>query len=230
MTSPVELLNGQLKNGKQKMVYLFIGQDSPAKDIELNRIKKEFLSKELEEFNLDILYAEGLALKGLQEKLLALPVKSSKRILVIKNAQELKKGIEDFIIEWSKKENQNTVLILDIDQQGKKDAFIRSINKNVKILRFKEKAPLNTFDLSHQIGQRRADNALRILSQLIREGERPERILGGLRYSLGASIMSAPDVRRRLKLLLNCDIEIKTGGLKPVFALEKLVVNLCALG
>ena len=66
------------------MVYLFIGQDSPAKDIELNRIKKEFLSKELEEFNLDILYAESLALKGLQEKLLALPVKSLKRILVIK--------------------------------------------------------------------------------------------------------------------------------------------------
>nr|HPL83037.1 hypothetical protein [Candidatus Omnitrophota bacterium] len=63
----------------------------------------------------------------------------------------------------------------------------------------------------------------------IKDGERPERILGGLRYSLENNVQDVKGLRRRLKLLLNCDIEIKTGKLKPVFALEKLVVNLCAL-
>ena len=211
------------------MVYLFIGQDSPAKDIELKRIKKESLTRELEQFNLDILYAEGLSLNGLQEKLLSLPVKSPKRIVVIKNVQELKKDIEDFITGWSKKPDQDIILVLDIDRQNNKDAFIRSINKYAKIIRFKENVPLNTFNLSRLIEQRRTDYALRVLNQLIKDGERPERILGGLRYSLEASMMSALEARLRFKLLLNCDIEIKTGRLKPVFALEKLVVNLCAL-
>lgn len=91
------------------MVYLFIGQDSfykdtpfSCKDIQLKHIKEEFLPKEVEEFNFDILYAETLKLKDLQEKLLALPVKSPQRIVVVRNAQELTSDLEDFIVEWVK--------------------------------------------------------------------------------------------------------------------------------
>jgi len=211
------------------MVYLFIGQDSPAKDIALKRIKEEFLPRNLEEFNLDVLYAEKLFLKDLQEKLLSIPVKSSKRILLIRNAQGLQKCIDDFIVEWASKQNKNIILILDIEQEGKKASFIRSLNKYAKIIRFKEEVPPNTFNLSRQIESKRVSLALMILSQLIKEGERPERILGGLRYSLEGNTLDSAGLRRRLKLLLNCDIEIKTGKLKPGFALEKLVVNLCAL-
>lgn len=212
------------------MVYLFIGKDSPAKDIALKQIKAESLPRGLEQFNFDLLYAEELSLKSLQERLLAMPVKSPSRVLVIKNSEELRKEVEDFIIEWSKEERQNIILVLDIGQQGEKERLIRSINKYAKVLRFKEAVPLNTFALSRQIEERRADNALKTLSQLIKDGERPERILGGLRYSLENNMRDVGGLRRRIKLLLNCDIEIKTGKLKPVFALEKLVVNLCALG
>ena len=73
------------------MVYLFIGQDlnlkdAPfsSKDTQLKQIKEEFLPKRVEHFNSDTLYAETLKLKDLQEKLLALPVESSKRIVIIK--------------------------------------------------------------------------------------------------------------------------------------------------
>ena len=212
------------------MVYLFIGKDSPAKDIALKQIKTESLPQGLEQFNFDLLYAEELSLKSLQEKLLAMPVKSSSRVLVIKNSGELGKEVENFIIAWSKEQRQEIILVLDIEQQSGKEHFIRSINKYAKVIRFKEAVALNTFSLSRQIEERRADNALKILSQLIKDGERPERILGGLRYSLENNMKNVAGLRRRIKLLLNCDIEIKTGKLKPVFALEKLVVNLCALG
>ncbi|MFY9402453.1 MAG: hypothetical protein WAQ07_03455, partial [Candidatus Omnitrophota bacterium] len=73
------------------------------------------------------------------------------------------------------------------------------------------------------------EGALKILKNLIKEGQKPEMILGALRYSLQSNTLSPLLLRRRIKLLLNCDIEIKTGRFKPVFALEKLVVNLCAL-
>ena len=218
------------------MIYLFLGQDSlpkdssvSFKDTQLKQIKEEFLPKEVAQFNLDLLYAEALKLKELQEKLLALPVKSPKRIIVIKNAQELDKDIEDFIEEWAKLERKDMLLLLDIEEQDKKESFLKNIYKYAKIFRFKEPQALNTFNLTRQIAQRDAGSALKMLGQLIKEGERPERILGGLRYTLENSPMSALEVKRRIKMLLDCDIEIKTGKAKPVFALEKLIVRLCAL-
>lgn len=218
------------------MIYLFIGQDSSfrdsplsCKDIQFQQIKKEFLPKEVEQFNLDILYAEALKLKELQEKLSALPVKSSKRIIVIRNAQELPSDIEDFIQHWAKGERKDIVLLLDIAEQGKKEAFLRKIYKYAKIFRFKEPQALNTFNLTRSIEQRKPDYALKLLEQLLKDGERPERILGGLRYTLENSPLNPLEIKRRVKMLLECDVEIKTGKAKPVFALEKLIVRLCAL-
>ena len=166
------------------MVYLFIGQDSPAKDIALKRIKDEFLPPKLEDFNLDVLYSEKLSLDSLQERLLGIPVKSPKRIILIRNAQKLQKGLSDFIVEWSSKQNNNIVLILDIGEGVKYNKFVSNLNKYAKVINFKEEPPPNTFDLSRQIESRQVGLALNTLSQLIKEGERPERILGGLRYSL----------------------------------------------
>ncbi|MDD5196662.1 MAG: hypothetical protein WC937_00815 [Candidatus Omnitrophota bacterium] len=218
------------------MVYLFIGQDlkSPdtplsSKDTRLKQIREEFLPKSVEHFNLDILYAETLKLKELQEKLLALPVKSPKRIIVIKNAQELAPGIDDFILRWAKQASKDILLLLDMEKQGKKEAFLRNIYKYAKTFRFQEVLALNTFNLSRMIEQHSAGNALKVLGQLLKDGEKPERILGGLRYAVENSRLSAPETKCRIRFLLECDIEIKTGKLRPVFALEKLIVRLCAL-
>ena len=211
------------------MLYLFIGQDLPAKDAALKRIKEESLPRKLEDFNLDVLYAEKLTLKELQEKLLNIPLNSHKRIVLIRDAQGLQKAIDDFIAIWAARQDKNTILILDIGQERQKAAFLRSVSKHAKVIRFKEEAIPSAFNLSRQIENRQAGKALLILNQLIREGEPAERILGGLRYSLENNMVNPRGLQIRLRLLLNCDIEIKTGRLKPVFALEKLVVNLCAL-
>jgi DNA polymerase III delta subunit len=212
------------------MVYLFIGQDSCAKDTALNRIKEESFPKELKEFNLDILYANELSLKTLQEKLLSIPAGSLKRMLVIKNAQELKREAADFILSWSGKDIKGIILVLDMDSQARNEAVVKNLSRYARVIRFKEAVHFNAFNLGRRIEEGRAAEALKILSQLLKDGEPPERILGGLRYSIESGINSPAQAAVRLKLLLSCDIEIKTGKLKPVFALEKLVVSLCALG
>ncbi len=222
------------------MVYLFLGEDCLSKDIKLKAIKQEFLDKGTEQFNLDKLYAKELTLKDLQERLLYLPVKSSKRIVVIKDAQNLKEDIKEFILKYVNEPHKQTILILDISptpasrsgvsQQGKFNEFINRIYRYAKIYRFRETRRLDTFTLSRQIALKRPNYALRVLNQLLKDGERPERILGGLRYVLERDSASALEMKRGLKLLLNCDIDIKTGKLKPVFALERLVINLCSFG
>ncbi len=218
------------------MIYLFIGQDSPlkdsslsAKDTQLKQIKEEFLPQKVEQFNFDCLYAETLKLKDLQEKLLCLPVNSPRRMIMIRNAQELAADIDAFILDWAESGERLIILLLDIEDPSKKEGFLKNIHKQAKIFRFKETASLNTFNLTRSIEQRRPDYALRILDQLLKDGERPERILGGLRYALEKSRLSPLEIKRRVRLLIDSDIEIKTGRAKPVLALEKLVVKLCAL-
>jgi len=211
------------------MIYLFVGQDLPSKDAQLRKLKNELLKKDLEQFNSDTLYGQDLTLKELQEKLLSLPVNAPNRLIVIKNAQDLKTDLKNFISEWAKRVSKQIVLVLDIDEMVKSESFINGLQGKSKVFRFKETVALNTFNLGKFIEQGRCDYSLRVLESLLKEGERPERILGGLRYTIEKNNISLLILRKKLKLLLNCDLEIKTGKLKPAFALEKLVVSLCYL-
>ncbi|MFH0913520.1 MAG: hypothetical protein V1884_04505 [Candidatus Omnitrophota bacterium] len=214
---------------KEGLVYLFVGQDSLSKDIRLKRLKEEFLSENTEHFNLDILYAKELNLPTLQERLLSLPLKAKKRIIVVKDSQNLREEIKDFILQYIKRPQDKTILVLDTDKSAPRDEFIRQVSRDAEVLRFKEPLHLDTFTLSRSIDFRKTGHALWVLNQLLQNGERPERILGGLRYAWENSITQPQETRRKLKVLLNCDIDIKTGRLKPDFALERLVVSLCSL-
>lgn len=224
---------------RENAVYLFIGQDSFSKNIKLKQLRQEFLGRDIEQFNLDVLYAKELNLQGLQEKLLCLPVRAKRRMVVVKGAEGLKKDIQEFVFKYVKNPYAGVILVLDINpalmQKAKtsrhapQGEFINHISKYSQVYRFKEEIRPDTFMLSRYIDQRYPPYALRLLSQLLENGEKPERILGGLRYVYERDIHHRLDKRRRLKLILNCDLDIKAGRLKPSFALEKLVVSLCCL-
>lgn len=216
-----------MNNGN--MVYLLIGQDIQAKETQLKKIKQEFLPQELQDFNSDTLYAKEITLKDIQERLLAIPLKNTKRLIIIKDADSLDEESRDFLLTFSQQRQPQLVLVFDFAQYDYKDKFIKEISAGASVLRFKETVNPDAFVLNRQIELRKTDSALRILNQLLKNGEAPERILGGLRYSWEKQGMVAGDARRKLKLLLNCDVEIKTGRLKPAFALEKLVVSLCGI-
>ncbi|MCX5709458.1 MAG: hypothetical protein NT088_01850 [Candidatus Omnitrophica bacterium] len=212
------------------MLYLFVGVDSPAKDLQLQKLKDEFVNKGLEHFNIDVLYSRDLVLKDLQEKLSYLPFKDSKRLLVIRQAQDLKKEIKDFLIDRCEKPDEGLIMVLDFGPALKRDEFLNRLKRRAKTVLFKETVKPDTFVLSRSIEGRRLDAALKLLNQLLSDGEKPERILGGLRYAWERGIANPVETKRRLKLLLACDIDIKTGRLKPAFALEKLIIGLCAAG
>lgn len=213
---------------KESSVYLFIGQDTLSKDVRLKKLKEEFLSPHTQYFNLDVLYARDLYLKDLQERLLCLPLRAKKRIVIIKDSQNLKKDIKDFIIQYVKKPLAKIILVLDINKYLPQDEFIRQISRYSQVCRFKEDAYLDTFALGRAIDSKKSNYALWVLHQLLRNGEKPERILGGLRYSWENSIADVFQTKKRLRFLLGCDIDIKTGRLKADFALERLVVSLCS--
>lgn len=221
---------------KENLIHLFIGQDIitqdgiSRKDTTLEKIKAGSLNKGVKVFNQDVLYGRKLSLKDLQEKLLLLPVKTKKRIVVIKDAEGLKDEVKEFILGYAKKPFASIILVLDINEVEPRDTFIKRIYSYTEIHRFKEAARLDTFNLSRSIDSKNSLISLKILNQLLENGERPEWILGGLRYAWERNINNPLEIRKRLKLLLNCDFDIKMGRLKPAFVLERLILKLCSLG
>jgi DNA polymerase III delta subunit len=213
---------------KERPVYLLTGPDSPSKDSTILQIKEQFLPAHLQDFNFDRLYASDLRLKDLQERFLTLPVKAKKRVIVIKNAQKLSPEIKKFILDYLQQPAPHLVLVLDMDTVAYKDAFVRDLARQTRTY-VNEEPRLDTFVLIRQIESRKVGLALGVLRQLLDKGERPERVLGGLRHAFENKTHNSLATRKQLRILLTCDIDIKTGRLKPEFALEKLVVDLCAL-
>lgn len=213
---------------KKPSLYLFVGEDSNSKDTRIKKLLAGLLPPHSADFDSDNLSARELTLKGFQEKILMLPLKAKKRVVIIRQANLLKPQIKEFILKNIKTLSPGVVLILDLDRFGRQSDCLVRIAKFAQVIQLGVKPPLDTFTLSRQIEFRSVDQALRILDELLKKGERPERIMGGLRYSWERDSFSPQ--RKRLGLLLVCDLEIKRGRLKADLALEKLVISLCALG
>jgi DNA polymerase III delta subunit len=211
------------------MVYLFIGQDGPAKEAKIETLKRGlFPMKDMGNFNFDTLYADGLDLDTLQETLLRLPIGAKNRLVWLRRSQKLKERLKEYLRAYVRKPFAHTTLIVDMEHFDRKDVFQASLISSAKVLRFDEKEALDPFDLCDEIDRRDVKSGLKILHELIDNGTRPETILGALRYAWEKGYLPVDEKKRRFKFLLSCDISIKTGKIKPLFALERLIVGLCA--
>lgn len=208
-------------------VYLFTGEDTAAKDQKLAQLKAAVVSPALADFNCDILYARDLSLKKLQEKMLFLPAGGGVRLVVIRDAEHLGKEEKAFLVRYAAQPAAGMVLVLDVQHRG--DEFAQALARFAQVASFRETVKPDTFALSRQIEGRHAAAALRMLRQLLDDGEKPERILGGLRYAWERGRAPAQLTRKRLQVLLECDSEIKTGRMSAEYALERLVVRLSGL-
>jgi DNA polymerase III delta subunit len=151
-------------------------------------------------------------------------------LIVIKLAESLKEDVRKFLAGYARKPLDKVILVLDTNSVDRKDSFFPALARYAKVFRFREPLEPDVFALCRSIDANRTQAALKILNRLLANGEKPEMILGGLRYAWERNSSGIKQARRKLNLLLKCDLEIKTGLLRPAFSLEKLVVGLCAFG
>jgi DNA polymerase III delta subunit len=212
---------------KKDCIYLVTGQDVPAKDKALKEIKSKYLSAKTEQFNLDTVYAKDVTLEALQEKLLYLAVSAGHRMVVIKQASSLKKDCKEYLEHYVLAPNPAVILVLEMEEFDRKDRFSAAVSGHATVRQFRQGIQKTSFALADEICAGKAAASLMVLHQLLKNGQKPELILGGLRSGLSRNTTDITSMRRLNKLLLECDLAIKTSTLKPSFALERLVVNLC---
>lgn len=210
-------------------LYLLAGEDIPAKDAALEQIKSACLPEQkTRDFNLDIVHGRDMTVQSLQEKLLFLPLESCKRLVIIRHCQDLKADAKRFLIEYCGQPHSGITLVLDFDRYDRKEMCIAALSSVGKLQVFRQEYSRNVFDLSRAIEAGKTAESLRILNHLLDKGEKPEMLLGGLRASLTRKIPPKKALTVN-QLLLQCDVTVKTGALKPLFALERLIVSLCGL-
>jgi len=209
-------------------VCLLVGPDCPAKDSALENIKKDLLSRQTAEFNLDMLYGKEVSLNEIQEKLLFLPVRASRRLVIFKDVQDAKQDVKEFLLTYCRKPSEQVFLVLDFRSGQGQEPFLKQLS-GCRMIRFQEERAQTVFDLGRQIEYGKVAISLTMLDQLLKKGEKPERILGGLRSLLERQASGIRRLKKISRLLLECDQCIKTGAMRPSFALEKLIVSLCSL-
>ncbi|MEK6567681.1 MAG: hypothetical protein AABZ27_02945 [Candidatus Omnitrophota bacterium] len=221
-----------------KMLYLFAGEDELAKQEKINSLKSELLKKGFEDFNFEFFYAKELTLPLFKESLSRLPLESPQRIIVIKDVFKLKDELKDYFAAQIEKLPADLILILESAVIPKEESgFFNKISRRGKVILFKAKEKIDAFGLARAIERKDADSALNMLVDLFRNGEKPERILGALRYrfvksdnfSSAADSLRLKEKKEKVGLLMEADLNLKTGKVKPEFALEALVVKLCGL-
>jgi DNA polymerase III delta subunit len=214
---------------KSASLYLLAGQDSPAKDAALEQIKQACLpAQNIRDFNFDTLYGREITVAFLQEKLLFLPLEAGNRLVVIRHCQDMKADVKEYLIEYCRQPHPVVTLVLEFSRYEQKDKLITALGSIAQMQVFKQDVVQNVFDLARMIEAGKSAESLRLLNQLLHKGEKPEMIMGGLRSSLTRS-GSPKTIKTVNQLLLQCDVTVKTGSLKPTFALERLVVTLCSL-
>jgi len=211
------------------MIYLFFGQDNLAVSEKVDEIKKNSgLSQEAASFDYDVFYGHKLEASQLKKALLSLPAMAQERIVLIHSAHKLSPHNKNIIIDFSKTQQDKTILILACDATVAKNAFFTKLKNFSKVVNFSKEYKYNVFDMTKAITARNATEALKILHILFGEDNHPLQVMGGLVWYWGHSrrMLTAQQFKDGLYELGQADLNIKRSRVNSQQAVEIIVVRL----
>lgn len=215
------------------MIYFLLGGDRPAKEEKINEIKASCLpSNDALKFDYEFLDGRKLDPTVLKKALIALPAVAKKRLILIRAVEKLTTHNKKIILDFIQAENRHAVLVLDSDELSFKGSFLRDITPVAKVMRFEQRGRKNDiWDVTRAMEGRDPDEALKILNNLLRDGDPPLKIMGGLVWFWGSlkNRVSAEGFKKGLLVLQEADLNIKRSRLKPEYAVEIAVTKLSLL-
>ncbi len=212
------------------MIYLFLGEDTSAKDVQIAAIRsKLFQDPQALLFDFENYDAKDLDTDTLQQLLLTLPVLAPKRLILLRQIHKLKSADIQTLLHFCQKPSDHCDVILETPQKtltgelGKCEAHCRTVQTS--------KPQRSVFDMTKLIAQRRGAEALKMLHEFYEEGTYPLQIMGALVWFWGkeGKALDKQKFKRGLQALQEADLNIKRSKLNPQYAVEKVVVELVEL-
>jgi len=188
-------------------------------------------AKDSAHFDFELLYADKLDADDLKKALVSLPAVSKKRVVMVKTIEKLKEPHQKIIANFLAQKDAPVALILESDQTQIKGTFINDVRRIAKTVVYQDKVRQNVFDMTKAMESRRPVEALKILSDILDEGDQPVQIMGALVWFWGKkrNAVTPKRFQRGLECLQEADLNIKRSRLQPGYALEKLVISLVGL-
>ncbi|MBF0522123.1 MAG: hypothetical protein HQL24_03595 [Candidatus Omnitrophica bacterium] len=215
------------------MIFLLLGEDSSAKDRKIDEIKKKYLPSD-QSLAFDYIALQSIKLDPatLKKSLIALPVVSPKRVIVLRNIQKLSPQNKEIILDFLKSGQDHAVVILDSDEAGLKNSFIDKLLPEAKVFSFSARQKSDVFQMTNAMEAGKSTEALKILAELLEAGEYPLKMMGALVWFWGKKMkrrLSSDQFKKGLQVLQEADLNIKRSRMEPDAAIEFAVVKLCCL-
>ena len=214
------------------MTYLFLGEDTLAKDQKIAELKKKILvPPQSFQFDYELLSAAKLEPDVLKKALMAFAAIAAQRLIMIRECHRLSPQNQEIIFQFLEKSCNHAVLVLDADEWDHKNTFLKKVRRMVELVEFSTSSKLNVFDLTKAIDLKKESEALKILDHLTGQGIHPLQVLGTLVWFWGQArySVSGEKFEKGLLALQEADLNIKRSRLKPEYAVEFLIVKLCSL-
>jgi len=211
------------------MIYLFLGDDLPAKDAKIAEIKNKIFkdSPEAMAFDFDNLDATQLPDNILKKSFLTLPVIAAHRLIVLRQIHKLKSGDAKVLLDFCQKPAKHCDLILE-SSEGALKGDLKDLPMYAKgVVLGKPQGP-NVFDMTKLISANRSGDALKMLDGFYQENIHPLQIMAALvwYWAKEGKAYGKQRYERGLRALEEADLNIKRSRLEPQYAVEKLVVEL----
>ncbi|MCX5681931.1 MAG: hypothetical protein NT079_06680 [Candidatus Omnitrophica bacterium] len=213
------------------MIYLLIGQDHLAKEQKISEIKaKALLSKESLSFDYQILHGYKLDNGILKKALIALPALGTARVVLIRQADQLTAVQKTMIAETYEKSKKDLIIIFEAEGLDDNDTLVKKFDRKMKVFSFAPKVRHNVFNLMRIILMGQKAEALELLDELLKNGDHPLQIIGGMLWAWRNARNKIPFIKfsQGLRAFQEADFNIKRSQLKSEYALEVLVVKLCS--
>lgn len=208
------------------MIYILLGEDTQAKDNKISQIKSSLIvESQALYFDFETLDGHHLSVANLKKALLSLPVLATKRLVLIRQAHQLKaeaiKILEEFLTN-----SDHCDVILESWGQLKDD--FRILTSQAKVFNFGITQEANIFDMTKLMANRKTTEALKMLNEFYDQGMYPLQMMGALVWYWGkeGKVLGTAKFQRGLRALEDADLNIKRSRLLPEYAIEKLVVEL----
>ena len=221
-------------------LFIFAGLSEEKKQDHLRDLEKKSFAPEIKQFNYALFYGDekDFTPKALKETLSAFPTAgATRRVCVIKNAQKFIKANLEILKEEMNRPDSSTVVVCEFTDAPKGHDFEKSFpHQRVKLISGKVQKPLDVFDLGRAMLAGRSAEALKILTGLVTDREKNEKILGAIFWQWekfhSERKLSDEAYKKGLKFILDTDKRLKSSSsavARDVLLLESLVIKLSYL-
>jgi DNA polymerase III subunit delta len=112
VNNPIEKLQAEWSEGKFAPAYLFYGEEEYLIQQYIQMLQEKCLEPGSEDFNLDLLYASDLDGAALVNAAASFPVMAARRMVIIKNIQDLSVSCQKVLAHYLKSPAASTCLVL----------------------------------------------------------------------------------------------------------------------